>query len=101
MHRTGGRHMLCATGTPCADGARAVASGCITAVASESTMPLLHTGPVSRVVVKNDTHTFGLWALAPVVNGWVFLGDLARYVPASAKRFPALGPTKGLAVRGT
>ena len=81
-------------GSLCAAGALAVASGCVAAVASEATMPVLHTGPPSKAAVKNDTHTFALHQLAPIFpNGWVLLGDLTRYAAASARRIPAVGLT--------
>ena len=84
----------------CADGAGAVASGCVLsgAIASDAAFPtLLNDRPI---MVANDTHVFDLHLLAPVfANGWALLGDPARYVSVSARRFARVEPSAtGLAV---
>eukprot|EP00665_Eupelagonemidae_sp_cell47_P017842 gene17842-biopygen411 len=72
--------------TPCVDGSRALASGCVSAsVRSARDIPAIHN--TRPVMVRNDTRVFDLLELAPVVYGWVLLGEVDRYVPVSNDRF--------------
>ena len=80
--------------TACNVGEAAVSSGCITGkvIRSDHDMPILHT--TRPIMVRNDSHRFDLWQLAPVAaNGWVLLGDLTRYVSVSLKRFQSVAFT--------
>ena len=72
--------------TACAQGSSALASGCVLAhVHSASDIPPIHnTRPLAA---QNDTHVFDLLELAPVVHGWVLLGEVERYVRVSRDRF--------------
>jgi hypothetical protein len=38
-------------------------------------------------MVQNDTRVYDLLELAPVVHGWVLLGEVDRYVRVSSDRF--------------
>ena len=72
--------------TACVDGARALASGCVTAHArSASELPPLRT--LRPIMVANDTRRFDLLELAPVVRGWALLGEVDKYVRVSRGRF--------------
>ena len=56
---------------------------------------------VRPVMVQNDTHVFDLLVLAPVVHGWVLLGESGKYVRVSRDRirhvaFRPTGLTVGL-----
>ena len=55
-------------------------------------------------MVQNDTHVFDLMQLSPVVDGWVLLGEVNRYVPVSADRFDSVsvsGSGLKMIVRGS
>lgn len=66
----------------------ALSSGCIQGITADG-MPSLHND--RPIMVANDTHAYDLHMLAPVgPNGWVFLGDTARYVAVSSKRFASV-----------
>ena len=93
--------------TPCIGGSRALASGCVMArVKSARDLPPIHN--TRPIMIENDTRTkgtafllcfhclpsrrlcltlrssagtFDLTELAPVVNGWVLLGEVGRCVP--------------------
>eukprot|EP01052_Picozoa_sp_SAG31_P027806 SAG31_NODE_2634_length_5342_cov_2.253099_2_plen_262_part_00 len=72
--------------TSCLHGALALASGCVIAhIRSAEDIPPLHNR--RPVMVQNDTRTFDLLQLAPVVNGWSLLGEVGRYVRVSRDRF--------------
>jgi len=71
----------------CTSGSVAPSVDCdINVIESEADMPwLLNTRPI---MVANDTHVFDLMQFAPIGNnGWVFLGDLTRYVSVTKRRF--------------
>jgi hypothetical protein len=72
--------------TRCEHSERAIASGCVlTRVQSASEIPpILNTRPI---MLANDTHTFDLLELAPIVHGWVLLGEVGKYVRVSRDRF--------------
>jgi hypothetical protein len=75
--------------TPCRHGHRALESGCVLAsVHSAQDIPALQN--VRPIMVFNDTHKFDLMELAPIVNGWVLLGEVDRYVRVSHDRFDAI-----------
>ena len=40
--------------------------------------------------MQNDTYLFDLMELAPVVSGWVLLGEVGAYVRVSRVRFEAV-----------
>lgn len=74
--------------TLCLQGELAVKSGCMLGPSAlvESDLPIIQND--RPVMVANDTHQFDLLQLSPVLeNGWVFLGDLTKYVSVSGKRF--------------
>lgn len=72
--------------TPCVDGSRALASGCVSAlVRSAADIPPIHN--TRPIMVQNDSRAFDLLELAPVVGGWVLLGEAGRYVRMSRDRF--------------
>ena len=72
--------------TPCVHGSDALASGCIiAAVRSAEDIPALRTS--RPIMVSNDTRAFDLLELAPVVGGWVLLGEVEKYVRVSRDRF--------------
>ena len=72
--------------TPCTHGSSALSSGCVVAHArSAAEVPPLHN--TRPVMAQNDTHVFDLLALAPVVHGWVLLGEVGAYVRVSRDRF--------------
>lgn len=71
--------------TPCVQGQLARASGCLLA------QPLPRIVNDRPIMVRNDTKTYDLFHLAPVLaNGWVLLGDTSRYVAVSQKRFGSI-----------
>merc|ERR1712185_601109 len=67
-------------------------------IRSEADMP--HLLNDRGVMVQNDTHVYDLMQLAPIgPNGWVLLGDTARYVSVSSKRFHRVAyTTEGITV---
>ena len=72
--------------TNCRHGAKAVSTGCVSAVVgSAEDIPALHN--TRPIMIPNDTHVFDLLELAPVVHGWVLLGEVGRYVRVSQDRF--------------
>jgi hypothetical protein len=84
--------------TPCVHGAAALASGCVCAhgVVASELPPLHNTRPL---MVANDSATFDLLQLSPVVHGWVLLGEADAYVvPCRTSRAPAL-PSTATSVR--
>ena len=75
--------------TRCTHGQRALASGCVSAhVRSASDVPPLHN--TRPIMMQNDTYLFDLMELAPVVSGWVLLGEVGAYVRVSRVRFEAV-----------
>ena len=75
--------------TGCIRGWRALASGCVAArVRSAADVPPLHN--TRPVMARNDTHQFDLLVLAPVVHGWVLLGEAGAYVRVSRDRFESV-----------
>ena len=72
--------------TPCVNGTRALETGCISAhVLAGAEIPALYNA--RPIMVQNDTHVFDLLELAPVVHGWVLLGEVERFVRVSRIRF--------------
>jgi hypothetical protein len=72
--------------TPCVHGSKALASGCVSAsVKSYEDIPPIHN--TRPIMVQNDTRVYDLMELAPVVHGWVLLGEVDRYVRVSSDRF--------------
>ena len=75
--------------TKCVHGSRALSSGCVVAaVKSASDIPLIHNS--RPIMVRNDSHAFDLLVLAPVVHGWVLLGEEGKYVRVSKARFDSV-----------
>ncbi len=69
----------------CANGSRAIASGCVL-----SKLPALDDGRRPKQQ-HTDSHHWSLLHAAPVLpNRWIFLGELAKWVPTSSKRFNIL-----------
>jgi hypothetical protein len=64
----------------------AIFGGCIlAAIRSAREIPAIHNR--RPIMVQNDTRVFDLMELAPVVHGWVLLGEVGRYVQVSRDRF--------------
>lgn len=75
--------------TNCKHGAKALATGCVSAVVgSAEDIPALHNA--RPIMVTNDTHVFDLLELAPVVHGWALLGEVGKFVRVSQARFDAI-----------
>lgn len=72
----------------CANGSRAIASSCVLSqlpALDDSRRPLLH---------HRDSHHWSLLhATALLPNGWVFLGELMKWVPTSSRRFTTIDGT--------
>ena len=75
--------------TECTPGSDALASGCVQAHVrtADELPPLVNARPI---MVQNDTHVFDLLTLAPIVHGWVLLGEVGRYVRVSRDRFESV-----------
>eukprot|EP01065_Artemidia_motanka_P014747 TRINITY_DN18589_c0_g1_i2.p1 TRINITY_DN18589_c0_g1~~TRINITY_DN18589_c0_g1_i2.p1 ORF type:complete len:1013 (+),score=314.37 TRINITY_DN18589_c0_g1_i2:54-3092(+) len=72
----------------CADGAAALATGCVTSAPAPNASTLFTVLNDRPVMVENDTHVFDLHTLVPVHrSGWAVLGDPTRYVSASRAVF--------------
>jgi len=72
---------------PCAEGADAVQSGCLTALSRGGSDPALLT--MDRGVSwPFGTHTMQLYTVSPLAaRQWVLLGELDKFVPISRARF--------------
>lgn len=69
----------------CVNGSRAIASGCAT-----NKLPALDDSQRHQQQ-RTDSHRWSLLHTVPVLpNRWVFMGELAKWVPTSSKRFTAL-----------
>ncbi|CAE7252706.1 Cbr3, partial [Symbiodinium natans] len=78
----------------CVNGSEALVSGCLLAeIRVARDFP--HILDDRPIMVQNDTHRFDLWQFSPVEeNGWVFLGEVGKYVSVSSKRFRHVQPLR-------
>jgi len=73
--------------TRCVNGSAAVAGGCV-----KLSLPDLDDS--RRPLVAFDSHKWSCMHVAPrLTGGWVFLGELSKWVPVSSKRFSNIVPT--------